>query len=303
MARTPRLTRPAYAALALAYLQTVLGAVVRITGSGMGCGDHWPRCHGQWFPPWNRLDLIIEVTHRYVAATLTVAVLALVFTAWRARGTPGVAGRGGVIRPAAAAALLVIAAALLGAVTVKLDLHAAAVVVHMPLAMSLLAALALAAVRSRTLTAAAAVTSVRTSRGATVAATMAFLAVIMGGVTANLAGAAVSCRGFPHCRDVVINGTPLWVQLGHRILAFALLFHLLGMLLALRKRSEPVATNLWAKIAFFTVLAQILVAAALVETGLPLHLRIVHQALGTLVWLSVFVFAVVTKQGRDFAGR
>src|SRR5687768_3517577 len=121
LVRPSRLTRLSYASLALAYVQAVLGAVVRITGSGMGCGDHWPRCHGYWFPPLDRLDLIIEVTHRYVAAALTLAVLALLITAWSARRSPGVGGPGGVLGPTFAAALLVVAAALLGAVTVKLD--------------------------------------------------------------------------------------------------------------------------------------------------------------------------------------
>lgn len=297
MVRAAGLRRIAYASLALAYLQAVLGAVVRITGSGMGCGDHWPRCHGYWFPPLDRLDLIIEVTHRYVAAALTLAVLALLFAAWRVRAAAGVGGRGGVLRPAAAAVLLVMAAALLGAVTVKLELHAAAVVIHLALAMGLIAALSLAAVRSSSLSGGAvAATSPRTVRGSTTAAVMAFFAVLLGGATANMAGAAVSCIGFPHCRRVSLGGAALFVQVSHRILAFLLLFHLLGMVLALRKRGEPAATNLWVKFAFFTALAQILVAAAMVETGLPLQLRVLHQALGTLVWLVVMVFAAVTRQ-------
>ncbi len=298
LARAPGLTRLAYAALALAYLQAVLGAVVRITGSGMGCGDHWPRCHGRWFPPLDRADLVIEVTHRYVAATLTLAVLALLFTAWRARGSPGIAGRGGVVRPAGAAALLVVAAALLGAATVKLELHAAAVVIHLALAMALIAALALAAVRSRLLAGQQARpgTSVRTVRASTAAAIVAIMAVLMGGATANVAGAAASCVGFPHCREIAVGGTPLIVQAGHRILAIALLLHLFGMVLALRKRSEPPGTKLWARIALATALAQILVAAAMVESGLPLYLRVLHQALGTLVWLVVFVFAAVARE-------
>lgn len=289
--------RLAYASLALAYLQAVLGAVVRITGSGMGCGDDWPRCRGYWFPPLDRVDLIIEVTHRYVAAALTLAVLALLFTAWRARATEGVGGKGGILRPASAAATLVVAAALLGAVTVKLELHAAAVVIHLALAMGLIAALALAAVRAAALSGGAtAATTSRTRGGSTAAAVMAFLAVIMGGATANMAGAAVSCIGFPYCREVTAGGAPLFVQVSHRVLAFLVLFHLLGMLFALRKRAEPAATRLWAKIAFGTVLGQILVAAAMVEMGLPLHLRVLHQALGSLVWLVVFVFAAVARQ-------
>ena len=289
--------RLSYAALTLAYLQAVLGAIVRITGSGMGCGDHWPRCHGYWFPPLQRMDLIIEVMHRYVAATLTLAVLALLFVAWRRRETPGIGGRGGVLRPTVAATLLVVAAALLGAVTVKLELHAAAVVIHLALAMFLIAALALAAVRGASLSSAAsAATSQKTIRGATVAMAMAFFAVVLGGVTANIFGGAVSCVGFPHCREISGMGTPLYVQLGHRILAFALLLHLFGMLMALRKRAEPAAVRAWTRIAFGVVLTQIFVAAAMVEMGLPLYLRVLHQAVGTLVWLVVFVFFAVARR-------
>ena len=298
LVRTTALTRFAYAALALAYTQAVLGAIVRITGSGMGCGDHWPKCHGYWLPPMNRMDLVIEVTHRYVAAALTFAVVLLLVAAGRARKSSIAAGRGDVLGPAAAAFLLVVAAALLGAATVKLELHAGAVLVHLALAMSLIATLAYAAIKSRALDGAPAVAaSPRTVRGSTAAAALSFLIVMLGGATANIAGAAASCRGFPHCRDVAVSGAPLGVQVVHRVLAFLLLFHLLGMVLALRKRAEPGATTTWARVAFFVVFAQIVVAAAMVETGLPLHLRALHQALGTLVWLSVFVFAATAREG------
>lgn len=289
--------RLSFAALALAYVQAVLGAFVRITGSGMGCGDHWPRCLGHWFPPLDRVDLVIEVTHRYVAALLTLAILALLLTAWRARHSPGVGGPRGVLRPAAGAAVLVVAAALLGAVTVKLELHAGAVLIHLAIAMGLIAALVLAALRARALTAPRLPASLKTRRASVVAAAMAFTTVMMGGATANIAAAASSCIGFPHCRSVTVTGTPLGVQVIHRVLALVLLLHLLGMVVALRKRAEPEAAKLWAKVALATVVAQILVAAAMVETGLPLQLRLLHQALGTLVWLTAFAFAAVARQG------
>lgn len=297
MAHAASLTLLSYAALTFAYLQAVVGAFVRITGSGMGCGDHWPKCHGYWFPPLNRVDLIIEVTHRYIAAALTLLVLALVFAAWRWRSEPGVGGRGGVLRPAAAAVALVLAAALLGAVTVKLELHAAAVVVHLALAMTLIAALALATLRSRALTTSLAKASQRAIRGAFAAAGIAFLAVLLGGVTANVAGGAVSCVGFPHCREITVGGLPLAAQLTHRILAVILLFHLAALTLAFRKRGEPGVATKAGQVALAVVVFQVLVAAAMVETGLPLSLRILHQALGTLVWLSVFAFAAVTREG------
>ena len=53
--------RFATATFVVACLHLVFGAIVRISGSGMGCGDHWPKCYGHWFPPLNRPDLIVEV--------------------------------------------------------------------------------------------------------------------------------------------------------------------------------------------------------------------------------------------------
>ena len=71
------LRRLSILSLVLGTGHVIFGAVVRITGSGLGCGDHWPKCHGDWFPPLERTDLIIEVMHRYFAATLSLAIIAL----------------------------------------------------------------------------------------------------------------------------------------------------------------------------------------------------------------------------------
>ena len=109
--------RLSYAALLIAFAQIVFGAIVRITGSGWGCGEHWPKCAGYWVPPLERPDLIIEVSHRYLALGVTLVTLALAIAAWRRRREPGVAGRGGPLRPAITAFAVVIATALLGAVT------------------------------------------------------------------------------------------------------------------------------------------------------------------------------------------
>src|SRR5258708_38923920 len=114
-----RIRRVAIVALALAFVHVVFGAIVRISGSGMGCGDHWPTCAGYWIPPMNRPDILIEVTHRYLATILSLAVAGLAFTALRERDTPKVAGRLSPTRSAFAAAAAVLAAATTGALTGK----------------------------------------------------------------------------------------------------------------------------------------------------------------------------------------
>src|SRR5437870_13884854 len=78
---TRRFARLAWAAAACTYLLIVLGAIVRITGSGMGCGDHWPLCNGRLLPPLD-LPTLIEYAHRLAAALVTILVAATAGYAW-----------------------------------------------------------------------------------------------------------------------------------------------------------------------------------------------------------------------------
>src|SRR6195256_3560735 len=106
------LARISTASLVLTYLQLVFGPIVRITGSGMGCGDHWPKCYGYWIPPMSRPDLIVEVSHRYLASVLLLSLVSTFVAAWRRRDEVRVGGRGGVLRMAGVGVALGVAAAL-----------------------------------------------------------------------------------------------------------------------------------------------------------------------------------------------
>ncbi len=293
-----RLRRLSYAALVLAFAQIVFGAIVRISGSGMGCGNHWPKCAGQWFPPANRIDLIIEITHRYIALGLTIVVIGLVVAAFLKRAEAGVGGEGGVLRPAAAAAGLVIAAALLGAITVKLALNPIIIATHLTIAMSLLATLALAAGRAGGFAAQADLSSAtpRTWKAARVAVILTLVTVVLGALTANLPGAAASCGGFPWCRTFTELGSGLYVQVTHRVIAFLLFGHLGGLQAAVARRKEPPVIVRAARIAFGAAILQILVAAAMIEMHFPPVFRSLHQAVGTLLWLSVVVLAILAHR-------
>ena len=288
-----------YATLCLAFAQIVFGAIVRITGSGMGCGDDWPKCLGAWFPPLDRADLIIEISHRYIALALSIAVVALLIMALirrKDRGVSGVAGRGGILAPTATAAALVLAAALLGAATVKFGLHPLVIVAHLAIAMALLAVLALITVRSGGLGGSVTleVETARTHRAARIAVAMAFPVLVLGAITANLPGAAISCGGFPWCRSVNSGGIGLAVQIVHRVLAFLLFGHLWGIAAAVARRREPTVIVRAARVAFGSVLAQIVVAAAMVEMTLPAVLRSLHQTVGTFAWLAIVVLAILS---------
>ncbi len=118
--RTPQvasraLVRFAWAVVAWNVLIILWGAVVRATGSGAGCGNHWPLCNGVVVPVNPRVDTMIEFTHRITTGLALPLVIWLVV--WTFRSTP----RGALARVMASSSiLLTLNEALLGALLVKL---------------------------------------------------------------------------------------------------------------------------------------------------------------------------------------
>jgi heme A synthase len=75
--------RLAVATAVLTYLLIVWGGIVRVTGSGNGCGtsDQWPLCHGSLLPAW-QINTLIEFTHRWIASVCTLLVIVLTVATW-----------------------------------------------------------------------------------------------------------------------------------------------------------------------------------------------------------------------------
>lgn len=61
----------------------IWGAVVRATGSGAGCGAHWPTCHGDILPTVHETATLIEFTHRVTSGIVLLLVVMLIVWAWR----------------------------------------------------------------------------------------------------------------------------------------------------------------------------------------------------------------------------
>jgi heme A synthase len=104
-----------YAWSVLAYNVVVIlwGAVVRATGSGAGCGEHWPLCQGVVIPHAAQIATLIEFAHRVSSGMAVILVLLLVVFAFR-RFTSGHPAR----RCAAAALLFTLTEGLIGAALV-----------------------------------------------------------------------------------------------------------------------------------------------------------------------------------------
>ena len=295
------LSRLGVAAIGVTYLHLVFGGIVRITGSGMGCGDHWPKCNGSWIPPFRDATVMIEWTHRLLALLVILTIASLAVAAWRRRGEAGVAGRGGVLRAAIGALLLVITVALVGMVTVKLGNTTFATVAHWTLATSLLAVLVIATVRAGGMSGAAARSqggSARTARSVAAGAVLAFAAVVLGGLVAKFPGAGVACPGFPLCgaSPADVPAGAAHVQLTHRVLAYLLVFHVLAIGSAVRRRQgESPAVRRALGIASVLVLLQLGLGAAMVLSLLSPPLRVAHQFVGIGVWLALFLAAYLGR--------
>ena len=288
----------AVVALCVAILHIIFGAIVRISGSGMGCGDNWPKCYGYWFPPFDRPDLIVEVSHRYLASILSTAIVVLVFNAWRYRQRVGVGAKGGVWHTSLLAVLLVFITAGFGAITVKTGNPPWATVVHQLLAVSLIAVLLVASIRSGAFGTIASLTGDGQSRavgGATAAAVLALLVILMGGLTAKIPGAAVACVGFPLCGEGSVGGAGQHTQLTHRLLAYLLVLHLISLPFVFRKRDEPNVLQRLAWIGLALGVLQVVWAGWMVTGGFPPFVRSLHQATGILIWTTAFSMAYVAR--------
>ncbi len=116
---SPALRRFAWGVLTYFIAVILWGGLVRATGSGAGCGDHWPLCNGTVMQHSARIDTMIEFTHRITSGLSFFLVVALL--AWTLAGT----ARGHLARGAAVAAVaFTVIEAALGAFLVKLGLTA-----------------------------------------------------------------------------------------------------------------------------------------------------------------------------------
>jgi heme A synthase len=143
-----RLHRFAWVVLGWNLAVILWGAFVRASGSGAGCGAHWPLCNGEVLPRAPALETMIEFAHRATSGIALLLVLALVLWVFRSRpaGHPA-------RRAASLAGVLILSEAALGAALVLFRLvardesvaRALFMALHLVNTFLLLAALALTA--------------------------------------------------------------------------------------------------------------------------------------------------------------
>jgi heme A synthase len=293
----------AFVTAGFAYAVIVIGFIVRITGSGMGCGDDWPTCNGQLIPSLDSAEVIIEFGHRIAVLGLGVLVLATAGLAFVQRHVAGASGAGGTLRPAMLAVGLLILQSGLGAVAVKLELPPHTVVLHLGTGLGLLATLVILGLRAGVLAGTnPPPEGLGRGRGGIIGAlVLGTLVVLMGGMTATT-GAFSSCLGFPLCNGQVWpsggEGGLQHIHWTHRLLAYGLFLHLLGVALGMRRKGASRRLQRTGWIVFGLAAAQVTAGAVMVMTYLPAVLRGVHAVLGAATWIALLYLSWMTGPAR-----
>ena len=292
------LRRLSSASLAATLILVAIGGLVRATKSGLGCGTDWPDCLGRLTPALHDRAMVIEFSHRAAAGIVGFLLGAMVVVAIaKHRDRPR------ILWTTIAAFGLVVFQALLGALVVKLELHADTVVLHLAAAMSLVALLVYLRVALVEPNDLPDETDRTVARRAMVAA-MAVLALLL--VGSYLSGIGEDARaGFPDwpliegkvIPDLAVQITALhWF---HRLLAaaVAVIVFVVGAGIARQKERLPLAAR-YARIAMVLYAVELLIGAANVWTQSNQALNsasiTAHLALGGLIWASLIAVASVT---------
>lgn len=126
-----------------------IGGYTRGSGSGYGCADRWPLCEdgvlGGLVPRW-QYHMVIEWTHRWVAATVGFLAIATAISAYR-----NYRHRRDVLWPAVAAIGVIGVQAWVGRMVVKEDLDADLVSLHLAISMLVVALVTITTVNARPL--------------------------------------------------------------------------------------------------------------------------------------------------------
>lgn len=291
--RIANFTASAWGVLAWNLLVILWGAYVRASGSGAGCGSHWPLCNGEVLPQNPQITTIIEFTHRLTSGVALLATIGL--AVWSIKLFPR---EHRVRRAAGLSVVFLLIEALLGAGLVLLQLvgdnastgRAFYLSLHLVNTQFLLGSLLLTAWFSRD----PAQPPLRITRVVAGALPVALLVSVTGAIAAlgdTLYPASSLAEGI---RQDVSGATSFLVRLrvAHPILAVLAAAYFVSIAVTvIRGKSNP----LRARIALYVLvlaIAQVCAGAINLVLLAPIFMQMVHLLLADLVWLALLLLTI-----------
>ncbi len=280
-------------AVAAVYLNIVSGALVRVTGSGLGCPD-WPLCNGKATPPFHFHGLI-EFSNRVLALAVIVIAILLAVSAWRAGMRRTHRWR---FRASVAIGVGTFLQGPLGGVTVLVDLHPLSVMSHFVLALVVLViAIALALDEFEVAADWPALPPRWVPIGGVVVAAWAWL-VILSGAVVTMSGTHPGSEGVPRLWNL-LDAAYLHVRVAA---SFTIVIAVFLLLLAFAVRT-PRAVQRLAWLLVIVVGLQIVVGELQWRSQLPWWMVLIHVAFGALALGAAAAFGWTLAVSRRPARR
>jgi cytochrome c oxidase assembly protein subunit 15 len=289
---------PAFAWGVLIYNLAVIlwGALVRATGSGAGCGGHWPLCNGQALPVIAQAATRIEFTHRMMSGVALIAVVALFIQAWRgfAKGHPA-------RRWATWSLVLILTEALLGAALVLFgyvskDQSSGRVVslsLHLINTFALLAALALTARWAGVVDGVSVSDAPRRVANYSLRIWLALGAVVLVAVAGAITALGDTLYPAARVADDFSGGANFLVRLRiiHPALAVVAAAYLVVLVMPWLRAVQ--SARLWKlSVAVLSLVGlQVLAGTATLLLRAPLAMQLLHLLVADSLWITLVLFA------------
>lgn len=285
----PAVARLAWGVLAYTVFVILWGAFVRATGSGAGCGAHWPLCNGEVVPRAPEWETVVEFGHRLTSG---IALPLVLWLWWRVRR---LWPRGsGVRRAAGASVVLMVVEAAIGAGLVLLEYvaynpsiaRALWMAAHLANTFLLLGALTLTAWWAS----GAPIPRVRLTGQALAhgAALVAVLVLGAGGAVTALGDTLVLGGGLDPATDPVVAAL-VSARVFHPVMAFLALGVVALAVWASRGAGPAVVQRGMLVVGLFAV--QMAIGTVNVWLLAPVWLQLVHLLMSDIIWVALVIFA------------
>ena len=287
-----RFARFAWTVLAYNVAVILWGALVRATGSGAGCGGHWPLCNGDVLPSISQIGTVIELTHRVMSGVALILVAGMFFWA-RKVYPPGHPAR----RWANWSFVFILTEALLGASLVLLG-HVAnnesvgrvySLATHLINTFLLLASLALAAWSS----APSAPRQARPFSFSEATPLIALLLVAVAGAITALGDTLFPAHNLAEGVRADFSSTASFLirlRMIHPLLAIAAAFLIALVALPEYRARRTVRLRTLAGWLLALIAAQIVVGGASILLQAPVPMQLLHLFIADAIWITLVLF-------------